>query len=131
MCCCPRGILLQEVKQVEQEKKKTSTLSVSQEEVALNYGESAEILVTHTAPGEASIRYQIDSGFVVECTWGAFSTKHSVPLTIKGIGNGEAVVTITFADDGYDEETKAEIHVVVTGAPEEQTEDLPSGTTGT
>ena len=44
--------------------------------------------------------------------------------------SAEATVTITFVEENYGKESKAEIHVVVTGAPEEAQEELPSGITG-
>ena len=124
-----KGMTLKEVKETENAKKAAATLSVSQEEVTLAYGEKVEVLVTHTAPGTATIRYRINGYGVVDCAWGNFQTKHSVPLTIQGIGNGDAYIAITFVDEGYGEDSSAMIHVVVTGAPDEPEEELPSGTT--
>ncbi len=124
------GIPLTQVKQIEDEKKAAATLSVSETELELEYGQEAEVMVTHTAPSSVSIRYQIDGKDVVKCTWGSFVNKHSVPLTIEAIGNGEATVTITFAEDNMSEETSAVIHVTASGAPEEPEEELPSGVTG-
>ena len=124
------GSPLTEVKETEDEKKAQATLSVSETELELVYGEEAEVLVSHTAPGSASIRYRIGANGVVDCTWGSFTTKRTVPLTIEAIGNGETEVKISFADDSYRENESVVIHVTVTGAPEEQEEELPSGTTG-
>lgn len=124
------GIPLTQVKATMDEKKAAATLSVSETELELLYEEEAEVVVTHTAPVSASIRYQIDGRDVVSCTWGSFNTKHTVPLTITAKGNGEATVTISFADDNGSEDSSVEIHVTVTGAPEEPEEELPSGTTG-
>ena len=123
------GMTLAAVKETENAKKAAATLSVPQTELALAYGEETELLVTHTAPGTASIRYEISTRGVVKCTWGSFNTKHTVPITIEAVGNGEADVTISFAEDGYSEESSVVIHVTVTGAPEEPAEELPTGTT--
>ena len=122
------GIALSEVKRIEGEKRAAATLSVPETELELVYGEEAELLVTHTAPGSTSIRYDVSTWGVVECTWGSFTTKHSVPITIKAVGDGEADVTISFAEDGVGEDAEVVIHVTVTGAPEE-IEELPSGVT--
>ena len=122
------GIALSEVKRIEGEKRAAATLSVPETELELVYGEEAELLVTHTAPGSTSIRYDVSTWGVVECTWGSFTTKHSVPITIKAVGDGEADVTISFAEDGVGEDAEVVIHVTVTGAPEE-VEELPSGVT--
>ena len=124
------GMTVAAVKETEDAKKAAATLSVSQPELDMTYDEETEIVVTHTAPTVATIRYEIDVHGVVECTWGEFNTKHTVPLTVKAVGNGEATVTITFVDEGYGTDSTAEIHIVVTGAPEEAEEELPSGVTG-
>ena len=124
------GIPLTEVKEAVNAQKAAATLSVSESELHLEYGEEVEIVVTHTAPADATIKYEINGIDIVTCTWGTFNTKHTVPLTIKAVGDGEATVTISFADDNGGEDSAAEIHVTVTGTPEETDQPLPSGITG-
>ncbi len=66
----------------------------------------------------------------MECAWKGFQTKHTASLLITAVGDGEAEVTISFVEDGYDEEYSAVIHVTVTGTPEEpEEEELPTGVT--
>ncbi len=112
------GVTLSEIKKTMDEQKAAATLQVSQTRLELTCGEEAEIVVTHTAPTTASIRYDINGIDIVTCIWGEFVTKRSVPLTIKAVGNGEATVTISFDDDGFGENAAAEIQVIVTGGPE-------------
>ena len=124
------GISLSEVKRIEDEKKAAATLSLSQAELEMEYGEEQEILVTIEGPGSANLQYQIDCRYVVECEWIGFQTKHTASLRITAVGDGEAEVTISFVEDGYDEEYSAVIHVTVTGTPEEpEEEELPTGVT--
>ena len=123
------GTAIREVKRIEDEKKASATLHVSQTEMTLNYGDEVEVLITHDAPCSTNIRYKIDIYGVVECEWGEFTSKHSVPLTIRAISDGEAEITISFAEDGYSEESSVVIYVTVQGTPDETEADLPSGTT--
>lgn len=124
------GIPLAEVKRIEDEKKAVATLSVSQTELEMEYGEEQEIIVTIEGTGSANLRYQIDRRFVVDCNWDGFQTKHTAALIITAVGDGEAEVAISFAEDGYDEEYEVVIHVTVTGTPEEpEEEELPFGVT--
>ncbi len=123
------GATLSEVKQIEDGKKAAATLSASETELAMIYGEEREIIVTINGPGLANLRYRIDTRRVVTCEWGSFLTKHTASLTITAVGDGEADVTISFVEDGYSDENNVVIHVSVTGTPEETEEDLPSGVT--
>ena len=123
------GVPLTEVKETESANKAAATLNASQTELELTYGEAVEVLVTHTAPGTASMRYKCSARGIVDCTWGSFITKHTAPLTIEAVGDGDVDITISFVDDCYSEEHVAVIHVTVTGTPEEPEEELPSGTT--
>jgi S1-C subfamily serine protease len=124
------GISLSEVKRIEDEKKAAATLSLSQTELEMEYGEEREILVTIEGPGSANLKYQIDSSYVVDCEWKGFQTKRTAALIITAVGDGEAEVNISFVEDGYDEEYSAVIHVTVTGTPEEpEEEELPTGVT--
>ena len=123
------GRTIREVKQIEQTKRYEATLSLTQTDLALRYGEEAEVIVTHTAPTTPVLRYKVDVNGVVSCEWGSYFTKHSVPLRIEAIGDGEAEITISFDEDGYNEEGSVVIHVTVTGTPEDPEEELPSGTT--
>ena len=84
---------------------------------------------SHNCPGTAVIRYEIDGWDVVECAWGHFVTKRSVPLTISAVGDGEAEITISFADGNGSEDSDIILHVTVTGTPEEPDEPLPTGET--
>lgn len=123
------GLSVPEVLEIENEKKAAAVLSAEQTEFALEYGEKVSVMISHNAPGKAVIRYEIDGWDVVECTWGRFVTKRSVPLTIEAIGDGEAEITISFADGQGNEESNIVLHVTVTGTPEETDEPLPSGDT--
>jgi hypothetical protein len=51
-----------------------------------------------------------------------------VPLTVRAIGDGDAEIVITFADESGND-SEAVIHVTVTGTPKEAEEPLPSGET--
>ena len=121
------GIPIPEVLETENAKKAVAVLTADQTEISLEYGEKAEVMISHTCPGPASIRYENDGWGIVNCVWGRFVTKRSVPLTIYAVGEGEAEITIRF-DEGYgNAESEVVIHVTVTGAPEETEEPLPSG----
>ena len=124
------GISLANVKDAEAKKKAAAVLTAEKTELSLSYGEEAEVLISHDGPGMTSIRYEIDGWDIVECAWGNFITKRSVPLTIKAIGNGKAIVTICFVDEDWNVEGSTEIVVTASGAPEEPTEELPYGDTG-
>ena len=123
------GQTVAQVKESEDAKKAAATLSAEQTEFDLEYGDSVKVLISHDAPGQATIRYEIDSWDVVECVWGKFVTKRAVPLTIKAIGDGEAEITVSFADGTGGEDSSVVLHVTVTGTPEEPEEPLPSGET--
>ena len=123
------GQSIHEVRVIEDTKKAAATLSVSQSDIDLTYGESVSVVVTHTAPATTSIRYKADVRGVVACEWFGFTSKHTVPLEITAIGDGEATITISFAESGFSDESDVKIHVTVTGTPEDVDPDLPSGTT--
>ena len=114
-----KGTPLSEVKAAEDEKKENAQLSASVLNLELDYEEEAEILITHTAPGPATIQYEIETPGVVNCAWGEYNTKRSIPLYITGVGNGETEIEIRFADDIGNEDSSVRIRVTVTGAPEE------------
>ena len=121
------GMPIQKVKEIEDEKKAAAVLSADQTELDLQYGDVVKVMVSHNSPGPASIRYEIDGWGVVQCTWGYFVTKHTVPLTIRAVGDGEAEITVSFADENGGEDSDLVIHVTVTGTPEEPEETLPTG----
>ena len=123
------GTPLPKVKETEDAKKAAAVLSADQTELNLEYGDEAQVMISHNCPGSAVIRYEIDGWDIVECTWGKFVTKRSVPLTIRAVGDGEVEVTISFADGNGNEESPVVIHVTVTGTPEEPDEPLPTGET--
>ena len=116
---CGEGISLEEMYETEDAKKKAAVLTASQTTLELEYEEEAEILITADYPGTPSIKYEIVSGKkAVSCAWGSFETKQSVPLYITGTANGEADVEVRFSGvEGN--ESVVELHIVVTGAPEE------------
>jgi len=124
------GIPLKQVKEIEDGKKAAATLTASETELALTYGESRTVMITHDCPGTAAIQYQLGERGIVECEWGSFETKHSVPLTVRGVGNGETDIEITFADVGGNKDASLTIHVAVTRAPEEEAEKPETGVTG-
>lgn len=121
------GTPLPKVKEIEDAKKAAAVLSADQTELNLEYGDEVQVMISHDCPGSAVIRYEISEWGVVECTWGKFVTKRSVPLTIYAVGDGEAEVTISFADGSGNENSGVVIHVTVTGTPEEPDEPLPTG----
>lgn len=123
------GTPIPQVKETEDEKKAAAVLSADQTELALEYGDEVEIMISHNCPGSAVIRYEIDGWDVVECTWGKFVTKRSVPLTVYAVGDGEAEITISFADGNGSEDSDVVLHVTVTGTPEETEDPLPTGET--
>ncbi len=112
------GTPLPEVTRVENEKKAAAKLFASETELVLDYGEETEIVITHTAPGRATLRYEIIGVGTVECRWGSFTSKHTVPLTVSAVGDGEAEIIVRFVDRGFSEEEELVIHVTVRGAPE-------------
>ena len=121
------GTPIPEVLETENAKKAVAVLTADRTEISLEYGESAEVMVSHDCPGPASIYYENDGWGIVDCVWGHFVTKRSVPLRIYAVGEGEAEITIRF-DEGYgNEDSEIILHVTVTGAPEETEEPLPSG----
>ena len=113
------GTPLSEVKAAEDVKKENAQLNASELTLELEYEEETEILISHTAPGPATIQYEIETRGVVECVWGEYITKRSIPLYITGIGNGETEIEITFLDGIGNEDSVVRIHVTVTGAPED------------
>ena len=121
------GIPIPKVKEIEDAKKAAAVLTADKTELNLQYGDEVKVMISHDCPGSAVIRYEIDDWDVVECSWGNFVTKRSVPLTIRAVGDGEAEVTISFADGKGNEESDVVIHVTVTGTPEELDEPLPTG----
>ena len=107
-------------------EKAAAVLTADQTELALQYGEEVVVTITHNWPGvpsEISFRYEIDDMSVVDCEWGSFTGKRTVPLTVTAVGNGEATITIHFLDGIENEARNAVIHVTVTGAPEEAPSD--------
>lgn len=123
------GTPLPEVKETEDAKKAAAVLTADQTELSLLYGDEVDVMISHNCPGTAVIRYEIDGWGVVECAWGHFVTKRSVPLTISAVGDGEAEITISFADGNGSEDSDIILHVTVTGTPEEPEEPLPTGET--
>lgn len=123
------GTPLPEIKETEGAKKAAAVLNADQTELDLVYGDEVDVMISHTCPGTAIIRYEIDGWGVVECSWGRFVTKRSVPLTISAVGDGEAEITISFADENGSEDSDLILHVTVTGTPEEPDEPLPTGET--
>lgn len=116
------GMPLNQLKEEMDAEKAAASLTVDLTELELQYGEEAVVTVSHNWPGvpnNISIRYEIEDLTVVECSWGRFTGKRSIPLTITAVGNGETTVTIRFLDDIEDDTRNAVIHVTVTGAPEE------------
>ena len=112
------GTPLPEVKRTEDEKKAAARLSASQTELVIDYGESVDLVVSHDGPGKATLKYEIIGVGTVECRWGAFTSKCTVPLTVTAVGDGEAEILITFVDKGYSQEAELSIRVTVRGAPE-------------
>ena len=103
-----------EVYEIEQARKAASTITVSDPELTLEVGETRRVLVTFDCPSTVAIAYALDKPGVVDCNWGDYESKFSVPLFITGTGEGEAVVTVYYArDTGSDFE--ATIHVTVLG----------------
>ena len=120
------GIPVVQLKEEMDEKKSVAKITADRTELTLQYEEKAVVMISHDWPGvpnDVTVRYQIDDPNVVSCEWGKFTAKRSLPLTVTGIGNGEATITILFIDKDWneieDEERTAVIHVTVTGAPEE------------
>jgi len=124
------GVPLTQVKETADAKKAAAVLTAEQTELEMQYGDDVEVMISHTGGSRATIRYTIDGWGVVECTWGHFVRKRSVPLTIKAVGDGEAEITISFADENGGEDSDVIIHVTVTGTPEDPEEPLPSGEIG-
>ena len=118
------GIPLPQVKETEDANKAAAVVTAEQTELALEYGDEVEVVISHTGKARAMLRFQIDCSDVVECVWGDFFKKRTVPLKIKAIGDGEAVITVCFYDENGGENSDAFIHVTVTGTPEEPEEEL-------
>lgn len=115
------GTELAEVKETERVKKAAAVITVPETEIELEYRETRKIMVTHTYPETTSVQYEIKTTGPVICEWGSFVTKHSVPLSITAMENGETDIDISFADQNEEDgvEFKLTLHVTVTGAPEE------------
>ena len=107
------GTPLASVCEAENAKKASATITAEREHVTLHIGEEQEILISHNCPSRANIRYQIESAGIVECVWGEFVTKQSVPLSIIGRAEGETDVTITFVSGTGNEDASTVIHVTV------------------
>ena len=116
------GTPLSQVRETEDAKKAAATISVPETEIEMVYGEELELLVTHTGPNCPSLKYSRFPSGVVDCTWGSFTSKHSVPITLEAVGDGEAEITISFSGSGYSDDSSIVIHVTVTGSPEEPEE---------
>lgn len=111
------GTPLPAVKRTEDGKKAAAGIFASETDVVLELGGETEIEVTHTAPGRTNLKYEILGDGVVECKWGSFRTIHSIPLTIKAVGEGEEEIVIRFVDKSFSEEAELVIHVTVRPAP--------------
>ena len=116
------GTPLPQVRETEDAKKAAATISVPETELEMVYGEEIELLVTHTGPNCPSLQYSRFPSGVVDCAWGSFTSKHSVPITLEAVGDGEAEITISFVGKGYSDDSSIVIHVTVTGSPVEEEE---------
>lgn len=101
-----------EVYEIEQAKNAASTIWVSDPELTLRVGETKRVEVNFDCPSSVAIAYGLDGYGVVDCRWGEYDSKFSVPIFITAVGEGEATVTLYYANDtGSDFE--ATIHVTV------------------
>ena len=117
------GTPLPQVKETEDAVKAAAVVVADQTELALEYGDEVEVIISHTGGPRAILRFDIDDWDVVECAWGDFFRKRTIPLTVKAVGDGEAEITISFADENGGEDSDIVIHVTVTGTPVEPEEE--------
>ncbi|MCR5648130.1 MAG: trypsin-like peptidase domain-containing protein [Oscillospiraceae bacterium] len=97
---------------IEQAKKEASTITVSDPELTLRVGETKAVVVTFDCALTVSVSYAYDNYQVVDCNWGEYDSKFTVPLYITGKDSGEATVTVFYAR-GTGSDFEATIHVTV------------------
>ena len=106
------GTPLTAVKEAEDAKKAAAEISATKTQLHLECGQSVELMISHTWPGTANLQYKILQSGVVDCDWGHFVSKHSVPLTVTAVGTGEADIEIRFTSE-HESEALLTIHVTV------------------
>ena len=107
------GTPLTAVKEAEDAKKAAAEISSTETQLHLECGQSVELMISHTWPGTANLQYKLGKSSVVDCEWGRFVSKHSVPLTVTATAAGEADIEIRFTSD-HESEALLTIHVTVT-----------------
>ena len=122
------GPTVAEVRAKLDEQKAASQITTDRTEIDLQYGESVEVMVSHTHPfpNGTVLFYIINPGEKadpdaldpVECEWGTYVKKQSAPITITGVRNGEVEISFHLSDSDMVEICNATIRVRVTGAPE-------------
>ncbi len=106
-------------------------LSVSKTAMTIKKGESATAIFNYTGYYSGGIKalYKITEKDVISIAWGAWDREH-IPVTIKGVAEGQITFTVLLVDSVTNEEldsTSIDITVVSdnSGAPIEPTD--PSG----
>ena len=107
------GMSFAEFDEAEQAKIDASTLKASDVTLSLGVDEEKEVVITHDCPRPVTIYYEIDDGDIVACEWGDFSTKFTVPLTIRGLARGATDIEVKFADGQGNPDAVVTIHVNV------------------
>ena len=100
------------MKEAEDAKKAAAEISSTETQLHLECGQSVELMISHTWPGTANLQYKLGKSSVVDCEWGRFVSKQSVPLTVTAVGAGETDIVIRFTGD-YESEAQLTIHVTV------------------
>ncbi|MBO6011460.1 MAG: trypsin-like peptidase domain-containing protein [Oscillospiraceae bacterium] len=104
-----------EVYDIEQAKNAASTIWVSDPEITLRVGETKRVTVFYDCPSTVSIAYTLDDNGIVDCNWGDFDSKFSVPISITGVSEGDTNVNVFYARDTGNPDAEATIHVTVVG----------------
>lgn len=113
------GTPLSEVCAAEQEKKAAAVITAEETELAVEVGETREILVSSDCPGILGVTCGTEQWDVVDIEWGDFVTLQSCILRVTGVTAGEDDLSIKFSSGYGNEDAELTIHVTVTGGEEE------------
>lgn len=107
------GQTLSEVCQYDTELNNNSTLTISPSSITIGVDEKFEAIVTRDSPGSVGIQFIVGDPEIVDCRWGSFTTKTTVPIYITGKKKGTTTIAIKYYEGTGNPNATAEINVVV------------------
>ena len=107
------GKTFSETCQYDTELNNNSTLTITPSSITIGVGEKFEAIVTRDSPGSVGIQFIVGDPEIVDCRWGSFTTKTTVPIYITGKKKGTTTVAVKYYEGTGNPNATAEINVVV------------------